>query len=191
MQLLSDQFTFTESIEELVKEYYDLNPRSISDRLDEMCVSNAVKRPIIRALDILKDVVKVQGHAPERIFIEMARGASEEQKGKRTKTRLAQIYELYEKVRDEDIRHLTKQLEEWGETAHNRLQSDKLFLYFIQLGKCLYTGKSMDIESVISGDGTYNIEHIYPRSFVKDDSIINNKILVDSKANGTRVTVIP
>lgn len=191
MQLLSDQFTFTESIEELVKEYYDLNPRSISDRLDEMCVSNAVKRPIIRALDILKDVVKVQGHAPERIFIEMARGASEEQKGKRTKTRLAQIYELYEKVRDEDIRHLTKQLEEWGETAHNRLQSDKLFLYFIQLGKCLYTGKSMDIESVISGDGTYNIEHIYPRSFVKDDSIINNKILVDSKANGDKSDSYP
>lgn len=191
MQILSDRFTFSEQIELLVKEYYDLNPQSISDRLDKMYISNSVKRPIIRTLDILKDVVSVQGCAPERIFIEMARGGNEEQKGKRTKTRLAQIYELYEKVKDEDVRHLTKQLEEWGETAHNRLQSDKLFLYFIQLGKCLYTGNSISIESVISGDGTYNIEHIYPQSFVKDDSIINNKILVDSKINGNKNNCFP
>lgn len=191
MQILSDRFTFTEQIEAIVKEYYDLYPKSVSERLDEMYISNAVKRPIIRTLDVLKDIVKVQECAPERIFIEMARGENEEQKGKRTKTRLDQIYELYKKVEDEDIRHLTKQLEEWGDTAHNRLQSDKLFLYFIQLGKCLYTGESINIESVISGDGTYNIEHIYPRSFVKDDSIINNKILVDSKANGDKSDSFP
>ena len=186
MQILSDKFTFAECIDAIVKEYYGCSSKSITERLDEMYVSNAVKRPIIRTLDILKDVVKVHGCAPERIFIEMARGTNEDLKGKRSKSRLAQIYELYEKVKDEDVRHLTKQLEEWGETAHNRLQSDKLFLYFIQLGKCLYTGASIDIESVISGDGTYNIEHIYPRSFVKDDSIINNKILVDSKVNGNK-----
>ena len=186
MQLLSNNFNFEKSIDEIVREYYDVNPKSISDRLDEMYVSNAVKRPIIRTLDILKDVVKVQGCAPERIFIEMARGTSEGQKGKRTVTRLKQIQELYEKVKDEDVRELQSVLDEWGDAAHNKLQSDKIFLYFIQLGKCLYTGKSIDLESVISGDGTYNIEHIYPRSFVKDDSVINNKILVDSKVNGDK-----
>lgn len=186
MQLLSDKFTFIDNVNATVKEYDDPNTKSISERLDKMYVSNSAKRPIIRTLDILKDIVKVQGQAPERIFIEMARGASEKQKGKRTKTRLAQIYDFYEKVKDEDIRHLSKQLEEWGEAAHNKLQSDKLFLYFIQLGKCLYTGKKIDIESVLSGDGTYNIEHIYPRSFVKDDSVINNEILVDSKVNGDK-----
>jgi CRISPR-associated endonuclease Csn1 len=156
-----------------------------------MYVSNAVKRPIIRTLDILKDIVKVQGCAPERIFIEMARGTNEDLKGKRSKTRYDQIIELYNQVKDEDIRHLTKQLEEWGDSVHNKLQSDKLFLYFLQLGKCLYTGKSIDINSIIAGDGVYNIEHIYPRSFVKDDSIINNKILVDSKANGEKSDSYP
>lgn len=192
MQILfADRFDFKAQIEEISKEYYGANKRSLSDRLDEMYVSNAVKRPIIRTLDILKDVVKVQGRAPERIFVEMARGANEDQKGKRTKTRYAQILELYEKVKDEDIRHLTKQLEEWGDSAHNKLQSEKLFLYFIQLGKCLYTGKEIDINSIIDGDGVYNIEHIYPRSFVKDDSIINNKILVDSKANGEKSDSYP
>lgn len=186
MQLLSEDYTFTENIDNLAKEYYDLNPKRISERLDEMYVSNSVKRPIIRTLDILKDVVKVQGCDPKMIFIEMARGAIEEQKGKRTDSRLKQILDLYDKVDKEEVRVLRQQLDEWGDTAHNKLQSDKLFLYFIQLGKCLYTGKDISIESVISGDGVYNIEHIYPRSFVKDDSIINNKILVDSKANGDK-----
>jgi CRISPR-associated endonuclease Csn1 len=192
MQILnSDSFEFKRQIEEMVKEYYGAKKKCLSERLDEMYVSNAVKRPIIRTLDILKDIVKVQGCAPERIFIEMARGTNEDLKGKRSKTRYDQIIELYNQVKDEDIRHLTKQLEEWGDSVHNKLQSDKLFLYFLQLGKCLYTGKSIDINSIIAGDGVYNIEHIYPRSFVKDDSIINNKILVDSKANGEKSDSYP
>ena len=192
MQILhAENFDFKQKIEEITKEYYGTEKKSLSERLDEMYVSNAVKRPIIRTIDILKDVVKVQGCEPERIFIEMARGVNEDQKGKRTKTRYDQILELYKQVKDEDVRHLTKQLEEWGDSAHNKLQSDKLFLYFIQLGKCLYTGKEIDINSIIAGDGTYNIEHIYPRSFVKDDSVINNKILVDSKANGEKSDSYP
>lgn len=191
MQLLSDRFTFTEQIEAAVKEYYGVRTGSISERLDEMCVSNAVKRPIIRAFDILGDIVKVQGRAPERIFIEMARGTVEDQKGVRTKSRYEQIIELYKKIKDEDIRLLTKEFEELGDTVHNRLQSDKLFLYFIQLGRCLYTGNPIDIRSVISGDGRYNIEHIYPRSFVKDDSILNNEILVESEVNSDKSDSFP
>lgn len=192
MQILhSDNFDFGKQIEEIVNEYYGAEKKSLSERLDEMHVSNLIKRPIIRTLDILGDVVKVRGTAPKRIFIEMARGTSEDVKGKRTKTRYAQILELYKQVRDEDVRRLTKQLDDMGDGVHNKLQSNKLFLYFIQLGRCLYTGKEIDINSVISGDGTYNIEHVYPRSFVKDDSVINNEILVDSKANGEKSDTYP
>lgn len=193
MQILnSDHFDFKNKIEEITKEYYGAEKKTLSERLDDMYVSNAVKRPIIRTLDILKDVVKAQGGKhPERIFIEMARGSNEDQKGKRTKTRYDQILELYKQVKDEDIRHLTKLLDDWGDSAHSKLQSDKIFLYFMQLGKCLYTGKHIPLDSVINGDGKYNIEHIYPRSFVKDDSIINNKILVDSKANGEKSDSYP
>lgn len=186
MQLLSDRFTFKNSVDELVKEYYGVESMSLAERLDKMYVSNAVKRPIIRTLDVLKDVVKVNKCEPTKIFVEMARGANEDQKGKRTVTRLQQLRDLYSKVKDQDVKDMNDMLDSLGDLAHNKLQSDKLFLYFIQLGKCLYTGKSIDIESVISGDGTYNVEHIYPRSFVKDDSVINNKILVDSKANGEK-----
>lgn len=191
MELLSDRFTFAQELEKITKDYYADHPTDLRTRLDEMYVSNTVKRQIFRTLDILKDVIKIRGQTPTRIFVEMARGASEEQKGKRTKTRLQQLRELYEKVDTEDVRILTQQLEDMGESVHNKLQSDKLFLYFIQLGKCLYTGKPINLQSVLSGDGAYNIEHIYPRSFVKDDSILNNKILVDSRVNGEKSDIYP
>ncbi len=191
MQIINcDSFEFSEKIKKIVDEYYGKEKKSLSERLDEMYVSNAVKRPIIRTLDILKDIVKVQKRDPDMIFIEMARGANEDQKG-RTKTRLDQIKELYKKVDTEDVRRLSDILEDWGDTAHNKLRSDKIFLYFIQLGKCLYTGDPIALDSVLSGNGDYNIEHIYPRSFVKDDSVINNKILVDSKANGDKSDSYP
>lgn len=191
MQILSDKFEFKKEIDAFVNEYYDADAKSFSDKLDDMHVSNAVKRPIIRTFDILKDIVKVKGKEPARIFIEMARGAKEDQKGKRTSSRLEQIQKLYNDVKNDYVRELQTILDEWGESAHNRLQSDKLFLYFIQLGKCMYTGKSMDINAVMAGDGAYNIDHIYPRSFVKDDSIINNKVLVDSEANGDKSDSYP
>lgn len=190
-QLRSKQFTFSEQIESIVKEYYGLNPRSISDRLDEMYVSNSVKRPIIRTLDILNDVVKVRKQAPERIFIEMARGDDDSKKGQRTKSRYEQITELYHGVKDRDLSKPNKELADLGDSANNRLQSDKLFLYFTQLGKCMYTGEPIDINSLLSGNKDYNIDHIYPRNFVKDDSVINNKVLVKSEVNGTKDNKYP
>lgn len=186
MQILSDKFTFAEKIEKITKEYYDQNPKSLLDRMDEMRISNAVKRPIIRTFDILKDIVKVQGRSPEMIFIEMARGANEDEKGNRTSSRFDQIRALYDKVDNEYIPILCQELDGLGDDANNKLQSDKLFLYFMQFGQCLYTGKRINIESVLSGDGTFNIDHIYPRCYVKDDSIINNLVLVDSKANADK-----
>lgn len=183
MQLLSDRFDFKKAVDEFVLTYYRENPACLADRLDEMSVSNAVKRPLLRTLDILKEIVKVQKRAPTRIFIEMARGENEQRKGRRTTTRLQQIRDLYQRFPADEVRDLQDRLDAWKDTAHDRLQSDKLFLYFLQFGRCLYTDAPIDLESLLAGDGRYNIEHIYPRSFVKDDSVLNNLILVDSKAN--------
>lgn len=198
MQLLSDQFTLAEQVEKFQKEYFAEHATSFNEQLDDMRLANSVKRPIMRTLDILKDVEKVQGQKPTRIFVEMARGSKEEQKGKRTASRLTQIQEWYKQICEEDVRkydvevaQLQDALNGWGDSANNRLQSDKLFLYFMQMGKCLYTGQTIPLSSVLKGDGDYNIEHIYPRSYVKDDSLLNNEILVDSKANGEKKDQYP
>lgn len=195
-QLLSDQWNLQETIQEKNREYYAQHPKNLSERMDEMYLSNAVKRPIIRTLDIVKDVVKVQGKAPEKIFVEMARGGTEEQKGKRTKSRLEQLRAYYqEAITEPGLRDLVEQrtgeLNDDLKINDNSLQQDSLFLYFIQLGKCLYTDAPINIDSVLCKNGDYNIEHIYPQSFVKDDSILNNKILVDSKVNGDKSDTYP
>ena len=185
MEIVADEekYTFAEVIREFCQDYYDEHRTTLAERLDEMYISNSVRRPIYRTLDIVKDVVKAFGE-PEKIFVEMTRGATEEQKGKRTKTRKQQILELYEKCKDEDVRLLKSQLEKMGDYADNRLQGDKLFLYFMQLGKSMYSGKPIELDKL--GTKEYDIEHIYPQAFVKDDSIINNKVLVLSKENGDK-----
>ncbi len=188
MELLSDKYTFTDIINECAREYYEDNPRTVAERLDEMYVSNAVKRPIIRTLDIINDVRKAMGGYPEKIFIEMARGGTEEQKNKRTTSRVQQILDLYNKC-EEDTSVLRKQLEEMGDAANSRLQSKALFLYYMQLGKCMYTGKPIELSKLSSGD--YNIDHIYPQAYIKDDSILNNLVLVDSESNGAKSDEYP
>lgn len=185
MQLLSDRYTFRENIENVQREYYSAHPQTISTQLEELGVSNAVKRPIIRTIEVVKDIVSGVGCPPKKIFIEMARGAEEK---KRTKSRYEQLMELYRSV-DEDTRLLEKQLEDMGDTANNRLQSDALFLYYLQLGKCMYSGRPIDLTQLKSTK--YNIDHIYPQSYVKDDSLLHNRVLVESELNGDKKDVYP
>jgi len=178
MKLLSNSYTFIEEIEAIKNEYYVEHPANLDSMLDEMYVSNAVRRPIHRTLDILSDIRKVCGKNPSKIFVEMARGGGE--KGVRTKSRRDQISELYKNMDKAEVRELSEQLE--GKTD-NELQSEVLFLYFMQLGKCAYTQKTIDIDKLKTN--IYNVDHIYPQSYVKDDSI-TNKVLVISEENGQK-----
>ncbi len=185
MQLLSDSFTFRENIEKYTTEYYDANPKTLSERMDEMYIPTAVKRPVIRTLDIVKDIKKAMNGSPTKIFIEMARGGTKEQKNKRIDSRRQQILALYDQC-EEDVSYLREQLE----TKDDReLQAENLYLYFTQFGRCMYSGEVLDITKL--GTGVYDIDHIYPRSFVKDDSIVNNKVLVLSSLNREKSNEYP
>lgn len=190
MEVLSDKYTFSDAIRDYIEDYYLENHNTLEKRLDDMYISNAVRRPIYRTLDIVRDVTKAFG-IPEKIFIEMTRGGNAELKGKRTKTRRQRIQEIYEKCKDEDVRELKYQLESMGEYVDNRLQGERLFLYFMQFGKSAYSGTPIQLEKLMSGSKEYDIDHIYPQAYVKDDSIINNKVLVLSKENGAKRDVYP
>ena len=73
-------------------------------------------------------------------------------------------------------------MEKYDESA---LQRDVLYLYFMQLGRDMYT------EEKITDLSLCNKEHIYPQSKVQDDSIINNIVLVNSKINGIKTDSYP
>ncbi len=178
MQLLSDKYTFSELIEEEKQSFYAMNDNGIEAMLDDMYISNSAKRPIYRTLAILDDVKKATKTTPKRIFIEMARGDGE--KGKRTKSRKDQIKDLYANFSKQDVRELSKLLDD---KSDNELQSEVLFLYFMQMGKCMYSGEAINIEELKSSK--YNVDHIYPQSKVMDNSL-NNKVLVLSTLNAQK-----
>lgn len=178
MQLLSQDFNFKNQIELHNKEYYKQNPSNINSMLEEMYISNAVKRPIYRTLDIVKEIKGIMKNEPKKIFIEMSRG---EQEKKRTKSRKQQVSELYQSL-DSEFKEENKELNQrLDKEPDDRLKSERYFLYYMQLGRCMYTGEKIKLDTLM--DNTYDVDHIYPQSKVKDDSIHNNKVLVISNAN--------
>lgn len=184
--IFSDHYMIKDALERERKDYYSEHPASVEQILSDMYISNAVKRPIYRTLDIISDVTKACQNAPRKIFVEMARGGGE--KGKRTISRRDKIKELYKNMDKQEVREISKEISELlGELdkkTDNELQSEVLFLYFMQLGICMYSGDPIDITKLKS-DAYVNVDHIYPQAYVKDDSL-NNKVLVKSKLNGEK-----
>lgn len=183
MQLLSDlKYTFFDVALKAKHDYLVEDNKSIESIMDDMRIANAVRRPIYRTLDIVRDVCKATGRAPKKIFLEMARGGGE--KGKRTVSRrehLERLYKDIEKEYGEDVRALSAKL---NGVSDNRLQSEALYLYFLQLGRSMYSGTPIDIEN-LKNDSLYNVDHIYPQAYVKDNSL-DNKVLVTSNENGAK-----
>lgn len=157
--------------------------------VDNYPISPPVKRMVWQALRIIKELIKVNhGQAPKKIFLEVAR---EEGEKVRTVSRKNQLLALYKDLKKQEA-GLYAELEKRSEAE---LRSKKLFLYFTQMGRCLYTGNKINIESLnnrgLDGHDIYDIDHIYPRSITKDDSLLNNLVLVESKSNRDKGDTYP
>lgn len=69
------------------------------------------------------------------------------------------------------------------------LRSDKLYLYYTQMGRCMYTGEIIELASLYDNN-LYDIDHIYPRSKTKDDSL-SNRVLVKKQVNAAKTDIYP
>ena len=177
MQLLSGRFTFTKEMEkENDKVTKKIEKVTYEQLVDTMYVSPATKRAIWQTVQITEEIKKVMGCPPEKIFVEMARGGGE--KGKRTVSRKNALQDLYSSCK-EDVRYLSAKLDEFEERD---LNSMKLYLYFTQMGKCMYTGEAIDLDDLMKKNSKWDRDHIYPQSKIKDDSI-DNLVLVNKTVN--------
>ncbi|MCQ2533542.1 MAG: type II CRISPR RNA-guided endonuclease Cas9 [Clostridia bacterium] len=186
MMLMSSDYGYATNISKINQDYNVEHPRELDDKLKDMYISNAVKRPIIRTVEIVKELKSIFKSQPKKIFVEMARGATEDQKNKRTKSRRDQIKELYSNYDKNEVAELLKELDS---KTDDELRSEKLFLYFSQLGKCMYSGQTINI-SEIGNQKVYDVDHIWPQSKIKDDSL-DNKVLVLSTFNGKKGDTYP
>jgi len=175
MELLSSKFDFLVEIQEYNDKLTDTLNRLDYSVLDDLYVSPAVKRSIWQSLVITDEIVKIMKKQPVKVFIEMARGNNGSKK--RTTSRTQRLIELYKTTKNE-TRDWVKELE--GKTDAN-LRSNRLYLYYTQMGKCMYSGKPITLDELFN-QNIYDIDHIYPQSKVKDDSIAN-RVLVKKVIN--------
>ena len=180
MQLLSKQYTFQNAIEECnALNAGEIKSVDYDSLVRDLYTSPANKRAIWQTIQITEEIKKVMKGAPDKIFIEMARG--EEKEKKRTQSRKDRLMELYAAC-ESDVREWTKELDCWNERDFNSM---KLYLYYTQMGRCMYTGEPIDLDALMSGNSKWDRDHIYPQSKIKDDSI-DNLVLVNKTENAKK-----
>lgn len=168
MQILTDkELGFCKLIE---AEQQALQKETITiDDVMSLRSSPAIKRGVWQTIQIIDEIIKCMGKKPSHIMIEVAR---EDQDSGRTQSRKSKLIKAFEQLKQETQEYNDKVVKELKE-REKQLNSERVFLYFIQNGKCMYTQKPLNIDELAN----YEVDHIIPRCYIKDDSI-ENKALV-------------
>lgn len=187
MEIINDKkLGYVEQIEESY-----INPKDgkfTYKEVAELAGSPALKKGIWQSLQIVEEITKVMQCEPKYIYIEFERS---EKKKERTKTQVENLKDLYKDLdkqikEDKKYRHVFEELNKFDESK--KLDSDRVYLYFTQLGKCMYSKEPLYLDQLSS----YEVDHIRPKSLVADDSL-DNRVLVKSKENQRKLddAVIP
>ena len=160
--------------------------------VDNLHVSPSVKRQIWQTLKLAGEIEKIMNRPPKKIFIEVTRGDDEKKKNQTPKSRKTILSELYGAIKKEGlfndiIENLSNTLEKYSEQDISR--QDKLYLYFSQMGRCMYSGEMIDINDLYNTN-VYDIDHIFPQSVTGDDSL-SNRVLVLKTYNGQKSNQYP
>ena len=174
-ELLSQNYTFRETIDEqFLGVEKPLSSWEIED-LDDFYLSPSVKRMTWQTMKIVEEIQRVLGKSPKRIFVEMTRSDGKKERTVSRKNKLISLYKSLGKEGKEFINEIDGK----DENFFNRR---KVYLYYLQMGKCMYSGEVIDLHKLLN-DNLYDIDHIYPQHYIKDDSIENNLVLVKKKLN--------
>lgn len=158
---------------------------TVNDYIDDnLIISPSFKRSLIQSYNIIKEIEKIFNRPIDEYYVECNR--SNKQAKKVTSSRYEKIKSIYkncEEIAREyniDMQRLHHELD----SRQDALKSDLLYLYFTQLGKCMYSLNDIDI-SKLDNNYTYDIDHIYPQSLIKDDSS-SNRVLVNKQLNASK-----
>lgn len=177
MQIINEKsFGFKEQLEKLMpKEEGKIKYESIA----EIPTSPANKRAIWQTVCIINEIVKIMKKEPKNIYIEFARSEENQKQIKDKRVdKLLKIYEGFEKQIKELKDYDQKVYKELKKHQSDKTLADKMYLYFIQNGKCMYSGKPLNIDEL----DKYEIDHIVPRSYQFMDGF-DNKTLVIREEN--------
>ena len=181
MQIIqSDQYEFKKIIDDILS----VNQRAeiTYDDINNLAGSPGIKRALWRSVRIVGEIVDTIGYEPKLISIEMARNEGEKI---RTKSRYSQLEKMYKELYGKE--YTKSDIKSQLANYKDKLDRKKYYLYFLQNGKCAYTGDPLDIENDLRDS---EIDHILPRSLTKDDSL-DNTVLVLCKENQRKLDDYP
>ncbi|SJX68551.1 CRISPR-associated protein, Csn1 family [Weissella confusa] len=156
----------------------NVKPDSLSyEMVEQLAGSPATKKGIWQSLRIIKELERFLGRESiGKVVIEMGR---DDQNGRRTNSRKRQIETFYAKFKESTGEAIEAELGAQLKNADDKaLADEKVFLYFLQNGKSMYSGEPLDLSRL----SEYQVDHIVPQTYVKDDSI-DNKVLVTVRDN--------
>lgn len=150
------------------------------DIVTEEIFNPVVKRAVRQSIQVLNALIKQYGY-PEDIVIEMAREDNNDDAKRKLKE--------FQKNNENELKNIIKKIKkEYGIeitnehfSKHGKLKT-KLRLWNEQGGKCLYSGKTIEINDLINNFNNFEIDHIIPIAISFDDSR-NNKVLVYRSEN--------
>lgn len=187
----NDNFMQIQAREEFAKSIVEANQKlmnlggaasvqnTVESTLEDAHTSPQNKKAIRQVIKVVEDIVKAVGYAPEKITIEFTRGA--DKNPRRTQNRQKQIMEVYKTAAKEIVDATLK-----GQLENEEKLTDKLYLYFTQLGKDIYSGETINIYQL----NNYDIDHILPQAFIKDDSL-DNRVLTSRDLNNGKSDSVP
>lgn len=142
------------------------------DDIKNLAGSPGIKRALWRSVRIIDEIVDTIGYEPKLVSIEMARDEGEKVS---TNSRKSQLEKMYKELIGDDADYNKSVIKPQLAKYKEKLNKKKYYLYFLQNGKCAYTGKPLDIENDLR---ECEIDHIIPRSLTKDDSLDNTVLVI-------------
>lgn len=153
--------------------------------LEDAYTSPANKKAVRQVIKVVDDIVKATGgKAPDQFAIEFTR--EPQRNSELLHIRGTKLLKTYEETASELVdQDLTDSLKE--AMTSRKLLKDKYFLYFMQAGRDAYTGQKINFDDIIKD---YDIDHILPRPFIKDDSF-DNRVLTAKTLNAEKSDDVP
>lgn len=183
MELINDdRYSYKEALADRQSEALKTLSDITAEDLEDCYFSAPVRRMVWQTILIIRELTEVLGAPPKRLFVEMTRKPDD--KKQRTVSRKQKFLDLYKKE-GKDWKDIIEKAD-----GNGTLRSKKMYLYLTQKGRCMYTGKPIELADLFN-DNLYDIDHIYPRHFVKDDNIDNNLVLVDKRTNARKSDKYP
>lgn len=183
MELLTVMGYFKPEVDKY-KEYNTVPVNELLDNIYNPVVTRAV-RITIKALNAL---VKKYGY-PDEIVIEMPRDKNSDEEKKRiddnNKANAKELENIVKKIKLE----YGIEISESTFYKHKGLVM-KLKLWNEQGGKCLYSGRTIEVKDLINNFDMFEIDHVIPKSISFDDSR-NNKVLVYRTENQNKGNMTP